>query len=281
MSKKLLIFGYGYTARAVAKQLASTSWQVVSTSREAENYAQAMIDVIDFDHAQSALAECTHILITIPPHETGDPVITQYAEVIAQHQQSLQWLGYISTTGVYGDQQGAWVDEATPTQPDNERSQRRVIAENAWLALGRQCKVPTHIFRVAGIYGPERNIIQRLQSGEAQNIVKPGQFFSRIYVDDLARVLIVAMQQANESEIFNICDDEPAGSHEVMQYVADQLKLPMPPAIPFEQAELSPMAKSFYQSNRRVRNQKMKDKLSVHLQYPTFREGYLELIRQI
>lgn len=266
---KCFIFGYGYTAQAVDAVLGQ-DWDVVGTSRTPKS------GLIDFNHIPTI--DATHILVTISPDEQGDPVLNRYADLIRACP-NLQWIGYLSTTGVYGDHQGAWVDETTPPTPNTARSRVRLDAEKAWLNFGEQHLIPVHIFRVAGIYGPGRDMIKRLREGTAQNIVKKGQVFSRIHVTDLARVIVASMQQPQAGEIYNVCDDEPTSAQDVMAYVAKRCDLPMPSPIAFEDANLSPMAKSFYQSNRRVRNDKIKAQLGVQLQYPTFREGYDAIIK--
>ena len=186
-----------------------------------------------------------------------------------------RWLGYLSSTGVYGDKQGGWVDEATPPAPSNPRSAKRLAAEIAWAVFAAETRAPLHIFRIAGIYGPGRNPLEALRAGTARRFDKPGQVFSRIHVDDLAAALAASIANPSPNAIYNVCDDEPVSQADVIAYGAELLGLTPPPLEVFAAAEpsLSEMAKSFYRDSKRVRNGKMKRELGVALAYPTFREG--------
>ncbi|MBT6912826.1 MAG: SDR family oxidoreductase, partial [Rhodospirillaceae bacterium] len=223
------------------------------------------------------MAGASHVLVSIPPDATGDPVLDCHGDDIAKLEQ-LSWLGYLSTTGVYGDHGGGWVDETTTTAPINRRSEWRVLSEQAWLAWGRQHDVAVQIFRLAGIYGPGRNALVNLRQGKARRIVKPGHVFSRIHVEDLARVLQASMAQPNPGAIYNVCDDEPAPPQDVITYGAELLGLSPPDEVPFEQADLSPMAVSFYSDNKRVSNERITQELGIVLQYPTYRAGLEALL---
>lgn len=220
-----------------------------------------------------AFAGVTHVLVSIPPEEAGDPVLDRHRADLYRLS-SLAWVGWLGTTGVYGDRGGAWVDEDTPLEPTTARTDRRARAEAAWLASG----LPVHLFRLAGIYGPGRNALRQLLDGSARRIVKPGQVFSRIHVDDIATTLEASMARPNPGRIYNVCDDEPAPPQDVVAFAAELLGVPPPPEEPFETAELSPMARSFYRDNRRVRNSRIKEELGVRLAYPSYREGLRALL---
>jgi len=280
----LLCFGFGYCAEALAARLrAKANWRIVGTSRTPEG-ANAItakgFEGLVFDGAAAnasldqAIARATHVLISIPPDAGGDPVLRAYATQLAASK-SLAWTGYLSTLGVYGESGGAWVDEDTPARPTHERAARRLAAERAWLGHGAQ------IFRIAGIYGPGRNALAGLKDGTARRIVKPGQVFNRIHVEDIAQCLDLAMQNGRAGRVYNLTDDEPASPEDVILEAAQLLGLQPPPPTPFESAELSPMAASFYADNRRVRNARIKEELKVALRYPTYREGLAGLLAEM
>lgn len=267
----LFCFGFGYTAGHLARALPA-GWQVGGTVRHKDGRpgTQLFGDALDLSHI-------THLLLSIPPEEAGDPVLLRYRHTL-EAAENLRWIGYLSTTGVYGDHGGALVDENTPTAPTSERARRRVAAERDWLAFGRARGVMVQIFRLAGIYGPGRNVLEDLKDGTAKRIVRPGQLFSRIHVEDIAAVLRAALTGDHPSAIFNVCDDEPAPPAEVVTFAADLLGVTPPPEIPFEQAALSPMALTFWADNKRVDNRRMKEELGVGLTYPTYREGLKSLL---
>ena len=217
--------------------------------------------------------EVSHILTSISPGQDGDPVLAAHGPDI-EAAKYLEWVGYLSTTGVYGDHQGDWVDEETPLVPSTERGIARVEAEAAWTALG----VPLHIFRLAGIYGPGRGPFAKVRSGKARRIIKEGQVFSRTHVEDIAQVLEASMDRPDPGRAYNVCDDDPAPPQDVIAYAAELLGLPVPDAIPFEDAQLSPMAQSFYAESKRVRNDRIKDELGVRLIYPDYRAGLRALL---
>lgn len=262
----LFCFGFGYTAGYLARTLPE-GWQVGGTVRHKDGRpgTQLFGDALD-------LSPITHLLLSIPPEEAGDPVLLRYSHTL-EAAKNLRWIGYLSTTGVYGDHGGATVDEATPTAPTSDRARRRVIAEQEWSAFGAERGITVQIFRLAGIYGPGRNVLSDLRAGTAKRIVRPGQFFSRIHVEDIAAVLRAALQADGGSAIYNVCDDEPASPAEVVTYAATLLGVEPPPEIPFEQAALSPMALTFWADNKRVDNRRMKEELGVELIYPSYREG--------
>ena len=190
--------------------------------------------------------------------------------------EGLRWVGYLSTTGVYGDHGGAWVDESTPVNPSTERGKTRVRMERAW----RSGLLPMHVFRLAGIYGPGRGPFKKVLAGTARRVIKPDQVFSRIHVDDAARVLKASMERPDPGAIYNVCDDLPAPPEEVIAHAAELLGVPVPPAIPFDEAEMSPMARSFYADSKRVSNRKIKAELGVKLEYPDYRSGLAALLAQ-
>jgi hypothetical protein len=274
---KLLCFGLGYTARALAGRLAGEGWSVTSTTRE----ASACCDVRRFDRDHplppDAFAGISHILVSIPPDAAGDLVLNLHRDDIAGLP-ALTWLGYLSTTGVYGDRAGGWVDEGSELRPSGARGRRRVAAETDWLDLWRRHGVPAHIFRLAAIYGPGRSPLDALRAGTARRIDKPGQVFSRIHVDDLASVLIASMTMPRPGAIYNACDDEPAAPASVTAHAAALLGLPASPLVPFDAAALPPMARSFWNDNKRVANALIKRELGVALRYPSYREGLAAIL---
>jgi nucleoside-diphosphate-sugar epimerase len=273
---RLLIFGFGYSAAAIAKELRGHAEWIGGTIRGEPNAAaleRAGVEPIVFasSHAAAALRHTTHILASIPPGDAGDPVLARHADQI-RAAPALRWIGYLSTVGVYGDHAGAWVTEDTPATPSQPRTRARIDAENAWRDTGK----PLAVFRIAGIYGPGRNALVNLADGTARRIVKPGQIFNRIHVDDIAAAVAAAATQ-EATGIFNLADDEPAPPQDVIAYAAELMGVASPPEIDFATAELSPMARSFYGENRRVSNRRIKDELGVALRYPTYREGLGDL----
>lgn len=285
MTGTLFCFGLGFSAKVLAAQLHAQGWGIIGTSRSLEKAADIAALGYDshvFDGTAplsdaSVLLPATHILISVPaddagPDKSGDAVLRWHGADLAKLP-NLKWLGYLSTTGVYGDTGGGWVDETTPVNPNQARSKRRTEAEAAWLRLHREHGVPVHVYRLAGIYGPGRNQLEGVKRGTAHRINKPGQVFCRIHVEDIAQVLQASMAKPNPGAIYNLADDEPAPPQDVVAYAAELLKLPLPPEVPFDQAQLSPMAASFYGDNRRVRNDRIKRDLGVTLKYPTYREG--------
>jgi nucleoside-diphosphate-sugar epimerase len=218
------------------------------------------------------LAGSTHVLVSIPPDVEGDVVLRHFRDDLAELP-DLGWIGYLSTVGVYGDWQGQWVDETTPLRPASERSLRRIEAERAWLDFGAETGKRVQVFRLAGIYGPGRSVIDSLRAGTARRIVKPGQVFNRIHVDDIANALAAAIDTATAQGVYNVGDDEPAPPEDVVAYAAALLGLPVPPAVAFDLAGLQGMAASFWSECKRIRNARMKSELGVKLLYPTYREG--------
>ena len=277
MTGTLLSLGHGYSAQALAARLLPQGWRIIGTTRSAENAAHLRrtgIEAVVWPGTALAplLDQATHLLSSIAPGNGPDPVIA--AEAPALRAATLQWAGYLSTTAVYGDHDGAWVDEETPLTPGTQRGQQRVRAEADWQALG----LPLHIFRLAGIYGPGRGPFAKVRAGTARRILKPGQVFSRIHVEDIAQALAASMQAPNPGLVCNLCDDDPAPPEAVIAHAATLLGLPQPPAEDYTTADMTPLARSFYAENKRVRNSRMKDRLGVTLQFPTYRDGLAHLL---
>ena len=282
----LFIFGLGYAATAIAATLKQRGWRVTGTVLTPQKVdALAVRGIVprlfaNAEGVQRSLESATHCLVSAPPGEAGDPVLAAYAQALRSAPR-LGWLGYLSTVGVYGDLDGGWADEDTPANPDGGRNALRLEAERAWTGFARECSLPLDIFRLAGIYGPGRNPLERVRAGEAHRIVKPGQVFNRIHVDDIAQIVAAAALQSHAGpsvRIFNAADDEPAPPQDVIACAAELLGLPAPPEIPFESASLSPMARSFYAGNKRIRNGRIKRELGISLIYPTYREGLRALL---
>ncbi len=277
---RLFVFGLGYSATALARAMKGRAAAIAGTVRSHEKAAALAADgfgatVFTGDSPAPAVAKAlegaTHILASIPPGEAGDPVLVHHrADIIAAP--TLSWIGYLSTVGVYGRYGGAWVSERTTPHPASGRSTLRLAAEREWQAVAAECGIPAAIFRLAGIYGPGRNAFVNLAEGKAHRVVKPGQVFNRIHVEDIAIALAAALG-AKAAGIFNLADDEPAAAEDVVAYAADLMGVTPPPAIPFERADLSPLARSFYDGNKRVANRRIKETLGVALRYPTYRDG--------
>jgi len=283
---RLFCFGLGYSAETLAKRLAAKGWSIAGTARDLANIERLRsqgYEVVRFGgeagNAQlvAALAGTTHLLHSIPPGPEGDPVLRHYRAEIARLS-TLDWIGYLSTVGVYGNSAGAVVDESAQPHPHSDRTRARVVSESGWLALGEEIGRPAQVFRLAGIYGPGRCALDKLRAGTARRIVKPGQVFNRIHVDDIARVLAAAIDQDGMHRIYSVSDDEPAPSQDVVAYAAELLGVPPPPEIPFTEAGLRGMAASFWAESKRVGNARIKADLGVELMYPTYREGLRALV---
>jgi nucleoside-diphosphate-sugar epimerase len=276
----LLAVGLGYSASALAARL--QGWRIIGTARSEDSLgaisAKGYEPVIFAGEApslelRSAIGETTHLIVSAPPDAHGDPLLRHHAGDLL-HAPKLSWIGYLSTIGVYGDHLGGWVDETTPPSPISQRSRWRLDAEKAWAAFAAQRGVTLQIFRLAGIYGPGRNQLERLLAGQERRIEKPGQVFNRIHVADIAAAVEAGIHAGAEAQgVFNVTDDEPASPQDVIAYAAELLGLEPPPLVPWDKAELSPMARSFYAENKRVRNERIKRELGVTLAYPTYREG--------
>ena len=272
----LFCFGLGYCADYLSAKLIKQGWQVSATCRTSEKAAVLEASGIrpvllsEKKVTVTDLGKADHILISVPPEQDGsDPVINFAEAALAALQDQLKWVGYLSTTGVYGDHQGAWIDEETPAGLLSERGQRRVAAEAQWAATG----LPMHYFRLAGIYGPGRNSLRALQNGTARRVVKQGQVFSRIHLADITRILEASMANPNAGRAYSVCDDTPAPPQDVVTYAAELMGVPPPALQDFATAELSPIARSFYGENKRIRNNRIKEELGVSLEYPDYRAG--------
>jgi nucleoside-diphosphate-sugar epimerase len=274
--KTLLSIGHGYSAQALARLLIPQGWVVIGTTRSADRArafaAEGVEPLLLPGTLAPALARASHIVTSVAPDASGDPILRDHAAELRAARP--EWVGYLSTTAVYGDHQGGWVSEDTPLTPATPRGQARVAAETAWGALG----LPVHIFRLAGIYGPGRGPFEKVRDGTARRIIKPGQVFSRIHVDDIAQVLAASMQHPRPGSVYNLCDDDPAPPEDVIAHAAELLGLPLPPAIPYDQADLTPMARSFYAESKRVRNDRIKSDLGITLLHPTYRQGLAALL---
>jgi nucleoside-diphosphate-sugar epimerase len=275
----LLIFGLGYSGRATAAAARARGIAAIGTTRA----TPAGPDEIGFEAAGPAIAAATHLLSTVPPDAEGDPVLARHGAAIAAAARAggLRWIGYLSSTVVYGNRDGAWVDEDTPPAPSSARGERRLAAEAAWRAAAG--RVPLDLFRLAGIYGPGRSAFDDLRAGRARRVAKPGHAFGRIHRDDIARAVLAAMERPGTgARVLNLTDDLPAESAETIAYAAALLGLPPPPLVPFETAVagMSPMARSFWAENRKVSSAATKAALGLAWRYPSYREGLRAILAE-
>lgn len=278
MTKRLFIFGLGYSGLEVAQLAKAQGWAVAGTVTGAEKAARLGASGIEahvFDGTvplpATAFGNSSHVLCTIAPGRAGDPALRLCSPLLKQ----ARWLGYLSTTGVYGDHGGGWVDEDTRPKPGQSRSIERLAAERGWQAMALEAGTGLAIFRLPGIYGPGRSTLDQVKAGTARRIDKPGQFFSRAHVADIAATVLKAMAAPHAGGIYNVADDLPVSTGEVVAFACELLGLPVPPSIPWAEAApaMSDMARSFYSESRRVRNDRIKRDLGVVLRYPTYREG--------
>lgn len=293
MTGKLFCFGWGYSARHFygALQRQDPKWQMSGTTTQPPKGTptQADIHVFDgqtpLDNALDLLTDVSHMLISIPPQkDIGDPVLHHHGAHIAQLK-NLKWLGYLSTTGVYGDHDGGWVDEETAPSPTSSRGAQRLAAEQGWLKLWEEHQVPVHIFRLGSIYGPSiygpgRGQHAQLVKGTAKKILKSGQYFSRIHVEDIAQALTASLTHPDPGRIYNLVDNHPTHPEDVLDYVCDLMGRPHLPEITIDDTQVSPMMRSFYSENKRVRNGRMVKELGVTLKYPSYREGFRTLVKE-
>ncbi len=280
---RLFCFGLGYTALALAWRRRAQGWTIGGTCLSAERCSalgNAGFAVERFARerpladAAATLAGTTHLLVSISPDAAGDPVLACHgADIAAASAGSLRWVGYLSTTAVYGDRGGGWVDETAVLRPSGERGRRRAAAEAGWLELGRRAELPVHLFRLASIYGPGRSALDAVRTGTAQRVDKPGQVFSRIHVEDISAVLEASMARPSPGATYNVCDDEPTPPGDVVAFACTLLGVEPPPPMPFATATLSAMARSFFDDNKRVDNSRIKRELGVTLRYPDYRAG--------
>jgi nucleoside-diphosphate-sugar epimerase len=276
---RLFVFGYGYTARALARRLTPKGWRVFASVREPSGIgplaAQGVTGVAagDADGLTDALAGANALLITAPPDEAGCPGLQALVPQLARAQAFPDWTGYLSTTGVYGDRRGGWVFETSRLSAQSPEGARRVAAERDWQEVGQGMGLTVQVFRLPGIYGPGRSAFDRLRTGKARRIAAPGQVFSRIHVDDLAAGLEASIARPRAGGVYNLCDDEPAPNSEVVAYAAQLLGMPPPPEIPLAASGLSAAALRFYAESKRVSNALAKAELGWRPAYPTYREG--------
>lgn len=284
MRHTLLSLGHGYSARALAQRLIPQGWTIIGTTRSEDKAEQFAKDGVvprlwQKEDLPKDIRQASHVLISAGPDAEGDPVLRQYRDEFAKASQ-IKWLGYLSTTGVYGDHKGGWVDEDTPLIPSTQRGQYRKDAETAWQTLAKEADLPLHIFRLAGIYGPGRGPFAKVRNGTARRIIKQNQIFSRIHVDDIAYILAASMLRPRPGAVYNVCDDNAAPPEDVIAYAAELLGVPVPKAVAFEDAEMTPMARSFYAESKRVRNRLLLDELGIRLAYPDYKTGLRALLEQ-
>ncbi|WP_417688110.1 SDR family oxidoreductase [Roseibium sp.] len=282
---RLFVFGVGYSSTAFIEKVRDRCEWIGGTTRsreKAEKLKAKGIEPFLFDGAQKsdelveALRSATHVLVSIAPDEAGDPVLLHHKDDVAAARP--QWTGYLSTVGVYGNHDGAWVDEDTPCKPVSKRSIQRVAAETAWLQFAVECGLPVQIYRLSGIYGPGRNTFENFRKGTARRLIKDGQVFNRIHVDDIAGALEASLASPT-TRVYNITDDEPAPPQDVVSFAAELLGATPPPEVAFEDADLTPMARSFYGENKRVSNKRMKNELGYNLAYPSYKPALIELLK--
>lgn len=281
--KRLFCFGYGYTADYLGHELQSRKdgWTIGGTTRDNDRRSELLsrrirARIFDQEHPiadpNTLFGRFSHLLLSVPPNDDGDPVFNMHGDDIAKLKK-LKWVGYLSTTGVYGDRDGGAVDETGEVRPSSQRGSRRALAEQQWMSLYHNHGIPVHIFRLSGIYGPGRSALDSVRVGVARRIEKAGHKFNRIQVEDIIQVLMASFTNPNPGAIYNLADDIPAPSHEVIAYACELLGMTPPPVIPIEQADLAPITMSFYKDNKHVLNHKIKQELGVHLKYPDFKLG--------
>jgi len=285
MKKRLFCIGFGYTANALSRILIKHGWSVAGTTSKAEKASHMAASGItahlwhDKAFNPTWLEAASALLISAPPSEKGCPALAAAGETIADNTKALNWIGYLSTNGVYGDHQGKWVDEQSELRANSMRAKRRINAEELWTNHAAAHSLPLKIFRLPGIYGPSRSALDSVRTGTARRIYKRDQVFSRMHVDDIVAALKADIDQPYSFGLFNLADDEPAPPQDVIEYACKLLNCEPPPLVPLEQAALSEMAKSFYADNKRVSNKRMKDALGITLQYPTYREGLASILK--
>ncbi|WP_071795488.1 SDR family oxidoreductase [Natronohydrobacter thiooxidans] len=283
MTGTLLSLGHGYSARALEDRLLPQGWTIIGTTRNPDK-AKAMaargVTPLIWPGSPLPLAQATHLLTSVAPGApgAGDPVLAAHGHEVAAATH-LQWVGYLSTVGVYGDRQGGWVDETATLDAKTPRSVARRDAEAAWQRLCDRAGLRLHIFRLAGIYGPGRGPFEKLRSGRAQMVIKPGQYFSRIHYDDIGQALELAIRSDQPSRIWNLCDDAPAPPQDVLRHASQLLCMDPPPEVSIDEAEMSPMARSFYADSKRVRNDRIKRDLGLKLMHPDYQTGLAAILR--
>ncbi|MDC3170104.1 SDR family oxidoreductase [Paracoccaceae bacterium] len=284
--KRLLIFGFGYTSKFMCQKLSKKNWQVFCTTRFREKFEEIRsinatpIGFDDEEKIKLLFDEDLYILSTAPPKDGTDPVIENYSNLFKNSSERIKWAGYLSTTSVYGDKKGEWVTEDTVLKPSLERSILRVAAEKLWINLGEILATKIMIFRLAGIYGPGRSLVDRLMENEKIYIVdKPAQLFNRIHIEDIVGAIEMAMSTQSRASIFNLSDDLPATQIEVAQFAANLLKKQSPETVNFESERVSEMARSFYKEEKKVSNKRLKNELGYNLEFPSFKEGLIAIYK--
>lgn len=283
MSMKLFIFGVGYSGFAIAQEALKLGWQVAGTARSSEKASvlqsagivpYALEDGAFPPEIMSELSSTTHLVVTVGPG-ADDPFLARGKETILSAMPALRWVGYLSTVGVYGDHNGEWVGEEAICSPVSERSRKRLEVEQEWLAVGNERNVPVSILRLSGIYGPRRNALTNLERGTARRIIKEGQIFNRIHVEDIAGATLL-LAQKELGGVFNVTDDEPAPAQDVVTFAASLMGVEPPAEIAFEEADMTPMARSFYGENKRVSNAKLKA-AGYDFRFPNYRMAFTHL----
>ena len=278
--KKLLIFGYGYTSSYIAENLSTDQYIIVGSSRNEDQIkvTNKNINIINMNIIEDILKknDLTHILISVPPDANGDIFIQNFKDHLIKNT-NLEWLGYLSATNVYGDHEGRYVGELAKTKPLTQKGINRLLAENQWLDLQSNFKIPIKIFRLAGIYGPDRNIKNRILKKEIKNIQKEGQFFSRVHVEDIAAIIKLSMKIRTDNNIYNIADDFPSSLSEVIRYICEQNQIPIPKKINYWDIDKKKREESHFSDNKRVDNSRVKKDFSYTFKYPSFKEGYKDL----
>ena len=278
--KKLLIYGYGYTASYLVETLNTENYLIIGSSREEKkfNSDNKKVKFINNSLVNNCLLkdDITHILVSVPPNDLGDIFIQNYRDIITKNK-NIEWIGYLSATNVYGDHNGELVSESSQTKPKTKKGINRLVAEKQWLELILKFNLPIKIFRLAGIYGPNRNIKERLIKGLVKNIFKKGQFFSRIHVEDIANILNLSMNNITKNKIYNLADDFSCNLNVIIEYLCEKNSLIKPAQIDFDDMSLDYKKESFFLENKRVDNSLVKKDLLKSFKYPSFKEGYKNL----
>ena len=286
MTQTLFVFGAGYVGAAFARTMAARGWDVAATGRseaarsELEAVGLRPVDPADAHELSARVAQARAVLITAAPDEAGCPALAALAPILRVEHRPPAWIGYLSTTGVYGDRGGGWVREDSPLAPLSEPARRRVAAEAGWRDLGATIGAPVHLFRLPGIYGPGRSAFDRLRDGTARRLVRPGQVFSRIHRDDIVSALVASLARGGARTTLNLCDDEPCPPQDVITYAAALMGVAPPPEEAFEADAISPASRRFYGESKRVANARAKAMLGWRPMYPSYREGLEAVVAQ-
>lgn len=284
-NKRLFCFGYGYVSDYLghALQQSDDSWTLAGTTRDEDRRKELLArrvraHIFDYDRplldAPEILKNVTHILVSTPPDERGHPTFQMHGQDLI-NLPNLEWVGYLSSTAVYGNRDGGAVTEESEIRPTSQRGSRRAVAEREWMSLCHHHQIPVHIFRLSGIYGPGRSALDSVRVGVSRRIDKPGHLFNRIHVEDIIQVLQASFERPNPGAYYNLADDHPSPSHEVIKEACHMLGVNAPPIIPFDEADMAPITQSFYKDNKLVNNHKIKAELGVNLKYPNYKSGLL------